>query len=181
MYEVFLPRKKVGATFLLFTFFIIMIVWIIGQVNSPAINNVLEHGIVKYFMDESIFNVNAITIFSLTGAPEPEFLQFISIDLKNCVLGMIVPLGFVITLFSFIPNAIFVGNYLFNLSPQNIILSVYYFYIYALSIDTGFYVTLYVLKREKQKLKSEITLLLDRLGVLIVLIITFEFLWWCFT
>lgn len=166
MYKVFLPRKKVGVVLLLSIFFIIIITLIIGQIDNQMITDFLNQGIINYFSSSMGFESLFDAVF---------------LNLKNCVLGMIVPFGFLVTLFSFALHAIYAGNYLFTLTFLEIIFSIYYFYIYALSIDSGFFVTLYTLKRKKQKLRDEISLFIYRLSFLIFVIIITNSLWWWFS
>lgn len=48
-------------------------------------------------------------------------------------------------------------------------------------MDSGVFITLNMIKREKNLLKDEIYLFIDRIGVLIVIIFMFNFLGWCFS
>ncbi|MBM4240289.1 MAG: hypothetical protein FJ150_01195 [Euryarchaeota archaeon] len=186
-YKIFLPRKKVGVALLLFTFFVIIITWIITQLNGSITSNFLAHRYVEHFLGLNPPNLS--TLHSLFGIPISKYFSFVFSDLKNCVWGMIVPFGFLVILFSYSLNIISVvdslnvistGSNIFSLNPWGIILNVYYLYIYALSIDTGFYITLKTVKRDKQGLKDEFGLFIYRFFFLFVLIITFEGLWWCF-
>jgi hypothetical protein len=175
MYNAYLPRKEIAISLFLFTFFISMIFLIAGQIDDNLIIDFLKNDNVKLFLGEVVPDYQLPSLFGGSG-----IISFIFSDFKNVIFGMIVPFGFLISILSFMLNTFSLGDYLSKFQISIIILNIYYMYICALSIDTGFYMTLYTIKRQKEMLKEEIGLFFDRFMFLMMLIIVFNVLWWCF-
>lgn len=171
--KIFLPRKNVGVPLLFFTFFIILVGLFWGYYNPSGLNTFLQNELISLISGESIPYLSPWDGFS--------FIINIFSDFKICITSIIVPFGFLISLSSFIINSIALGNNLLNLKISSIIFNLYFMYIMVLSMDSGVFITLNMIKREKNLLKDEIYLFIDRIGVLIVIIFMFNFLGWCFS
>lgn len=174
MYNAYLPRKKIVISLFLFTFFISMIFLIAGQIDDNLIIDFLKNDNVKLFLGEVVPDYQLPSLFGGSG-----IISFIFSDFRNVIFGMIVPFGFIISILGFMLNTFSLWDYLSKFQISIIILNIYYMYICALSIDTGFYMTLYTIKRQKEMLKEEMGLFFDRFMFLMVLIIVFNVLWWC--
>lgn len=175
MYNVYLPRKKVGVSLLFIFFIFLIVVWIVGQVDGNLVTDFLKNDNIKFFLGEVVTDYSLPSLFERSG-----LVSFIVSDFKNTVFGMVVPFGFLVSISCFMLNVFSLGDYLLKFQIMEMILNIYYLYISTLSIDTGLYITLYTIKRQKKSLKSEISLFIDRFMFLIVLIIIFNILWWCF-
>ncbi len=175
MQNIYLPRKNIGISLFIFILFISVTFLIAGQIDNNLIIDFLKNNYIKLFLGEIVPNYQALFLFGGSG-----IISFIVSDFKNVIFGMIVPFGFLISIFSLMLNIFSLGDYLSKFQISTMILNIYYLYIYVLSIDTGFYITLYTIKRQKQKLKKEINLFIDRFMFLMILIIIFNVLWWCF-
>lgn len=158
MYNVIFPRKKVGVILL----FSIFICFFIGWINPSIVTELSHYNFVNY-------------LFSPINESLSDFIKF---NLANCVGGMIIPFGFLVALILLLMQSLFLGANLIGWTLHGIITVIYFSYIFILTIDSGFFFTLYALKRNKQKLKSEISLIIDRTFNLIIIITIFNLIWW---
>lgn len=158
MYNVIFPRRKVGVILLFSIFFCFFIGWI----NPAIVTELSNYNFVNY-------------LFSPINDSLTDFIKF---NLVNCVGGMIIPFGFLVALTLLLMQSLFLGANAIGWTLHGIITVIYFSYIFILTIDSGFFFTLYALKRNKQKLKSEISLIIDRTFNLIIIITIFNLIWW---